>query len=351
MNHQKLRHYFLLVILLAMLVFVAWVFRPFLAPLVLAIVFAVVLQPVKHTLLRWTGNSSKITAVICLLLVAICFLVPLFFLGYQILTEAQDLYVSVVLSENRHYIESFLGAFGGKLNSFFPGAGNYLGSFFDNIDTYVRYVLEWVLQNIGTVFSNVAAIVLDLFIFFMALYYLLLDGGKARRMVINLSPLNDDDDELIFKRLRVSIDSVIRGNFFIALAQGLLTGIGFTIFGVPNGVLWGTVAGFASLIPTIGTAVVLLPAIVFLFFIGETFSAVGLVLWGALFVGLVDNFLGPYFMGRGMSLHPLLVLLAVLGGVAAFGPIGIFLGPLALSLFFGLLSVFSHMLKDHPESI
>ncbi len=114
-----------------------------------------------------------------------------------------------------------------------------------------------------------------------------------------------------------------------------------SIFGIPNGFLWGTVAAIAALIPGIGTALVFIPAIAFLFFIGNIPQALGLLAWGALAVGLIDNILGPKLVGRGMQLHSLLVLLSVLGEIIFFGPSGIFLGPLSLSLLFVLLSIYA----------
>ena len=102
-------------------------------------------------------------------------------------------------------------------------------------------------------------------------------------------------------------------------------------------------AAIAALIPSVGTALVFVPAIILLFISGQIFAAFGLLLWGALAVGLIDNFLGPKLIGRGMHLHPLLVLFSVLGGIVFFGPIGFVLGPIILSLLFALLDIYSYM--------
>ena len=133
----------------------------------------------------------------------------------------------------------------------------------------------------------------------------------------------------------------------MALIQGILTAVGFTFFGIPNATLWGSVAAITALIPGIGTALVLLPAILYLYFSGETLFAVGLLLWGMTAVGLVDNFLGPKLVERGMRLHPFLILLSVLGGVGFFGPLGFLLGPLVLSLLFALIEIYFAIKKEH----
>ena len=157
--------------------------------------------------------------------------------------------------------------------------------------------------------------------------------------------MRDIHDETIFNKLALAINSVVRGNLAVAIIQGILTAVGFTIFGVPNAVLWGSVAAITALIPGIGTALVIFPAIIFLFISGEALSAFGLLLWGVMAVGLIDNFLGPKLASRGMRLHPFLILLSIFGGIGFFGPIGFLLGPIILSLLFALLEIYSLISK------
>jgi len=106
-------------------------------------------------------------------------------------------------------------------------------------------------------------------------------------------------------------------------------------------VLWGSVTAIAALIPGVGTSLVLIPAILFLFISGRFFPGFGLLIWGAGAVGLVDNFLGPKLVGRGMRMHPFIILLSVLGGIGFFGPVGFLLGPLTISLFFAFFEIYS----------
>ena len=184
------------------------------------------------------------------------------------------------------------------------------------------------------------------FLFFIALYYLLKDGHKLKAAIVALSPLADADDETIFQKLERAINSVMKGNLLIALVKGALTLAGFAIFGVPAAILWGSVGVIAALIPGIGTAILFAPAILFLFLSGKVFFGVGLIAWGVLVVGLVDNILGPKLLGRGMQLHPLIILLSVLGGIGFFGPIGFLLGPLTMSLLFALLDIYFSFMKE-----
>jgi len=196
--------------------------------------------------------------------------------------------------------------------------------------------------------SGISSTLLSLGIFFIALYYLLRDGKRMRQTLIKLSPLDDCDDEGVFLRLERSINSIIKGNLVIALIQGVLTAIGFSLFGVAHAVLWGTAAAMAALVPGVGTSLIFIPAVAYLFFIGTTIPAAGLLVWGLLAVGLIDNLLGPRLIGRGMQIHPLLVLLSVLGGLFLFGPAGVFLGPLSLAFLFAVLSIY---VADSPRGV
>ena len=138
----------------------------------------------------------------------------------------------------------------------------------------------------------------------------------------------------------MAINSIIRGTLIIAVIQGVMTGIGFAIFGVPSPTLWGSIAAIGALVPGVGTAIVFTPAILFLFFAGNTVPAIGLLVWGIVAVGLIDNFLGPVLVGRGIRIHPLFILFAVIGGIGFFGPMGFLLGPLVVSLLYGLFEIY-----------
>lgn len=209
-----------------------------------------------------------------------------------------------------------------------------------DIGHYVREGLGGIVQNLGAFFSSVVRGAFMMFIFLVSLYFMLKDGGKLESYIIELSPLRDKDDEFIVQRLKLAVAAVVKGSLSVGIIQGLLTGLGFAIFGMPNPVLWGSVAAVAALVPGIGTALVLLPAILYLFFSGHTGASIGLAIWGATAVGLIDNFLGPKIIGKGIQLHPLAAFFAVVGGLAFFGPMGFLLGPLAVSLCLALIEIY-----------
>lgn len=341
MQSEKLRPYFLMILLAVAVTLTALIFAPFLKPLALAAVFAVVLQGLYKRISKLLGGWPSVAALLTVVVSVVLILLPLSLVGVLVGNEAREVYFSLEEGSGRSTISEFFLRVDDSFGGVIPGLGEFARDASANVDTYTKEALQWITAHAGDIFSSISSLLLSFFIFFIALYYLLRDGKRVRQMLIELSPLNDRDDEGVFDRLEHAVNSVIKGNLTIALVQGVLTMIGFTLFGVPSAILWGTVAAVAALIPGIGTALVFIPAVAFLFFTGDTPQALGLFAWGTLAVGLIDNFLGPRLVGSGMKLHPLLVLLSVIGGIMFFGPIGIFLGPLSLSLLFALLSIYA----------
>ena len=152
--------------------------------------------------------------------------------------------------------------------------------------------------------------------------------------------MSDKDEQKIINRLTQTIGGVIKGSLLIALIQGILSGVGLTIFGVPNPALWGVVAGITSLIPFAGTAFVSVPAVIFLYATGHMPQAIGLAVWATVIVGLIDNFLGPIIVGRQVKIPQFLILFSVLGGISLLGPVGILIGPLTIGLLYTLISMY-----------
>ncbi|MBX4197943.1 AI-2E family transporter [Candidatus Parcubacteria bacterium] len=338
-HNHKLQHYFFAMLLLAVGVIMFLIFKPFIAPLVLGISFAVVFQPLYNNILTRYPEKRGLAALLTILIVILLVVIPLIFIGSLLFTEARDLYVSLTSSSGS------VGAF----TTVFQNIEGYLQGFLPeisiNVAEYLQNGLQWILGNLGSFFSGFLTVSLDLFIMLVALFYLLRDGEKFKRHYIALSPLSNTYDERIFEKLNQAINSVIKGSLVIAAVQGLLAGLGMWIFGIPNPIIWGVTAMIASLIPGIGTALVIGPAVLYLFFVDHVGMAIGLIIWGVAIVGLVDNMLAPNLINRGIKIHPLLILISVLGGILFFGPIGFLLGPLVLALFFALLDIYPLILK------
>lgn len=339
LHNNKLQHYFFLILFLIVAGIMLFIFKPFIAPLVLAISFAVVFYPLYAYFLRRLKGRKTIASLCTLLVIIILVLLPLAILGSLLFSEAVGLYDSITER----------GGGAGVFTTLISNLESFLQGFFPeltlDIASYAQAGLQWIVGNFGAVFTRFLTVGLDLFIMLVALFYLFKDGDTLRKHYIELSPLVNEYDEQIFKKLAIAINSVIKGSLVIAVIQGVLAGLGMLIFGVPSPIIWGSTAMIAGLIPGIGTALVIIPAVLYLVFTGSAGAAIGLAIWGVVVVGLVDNFLAPNLINRGIKIHPMLILISVLGGIILFGPIGFLLGPLVLALFFALLDIYPLMVK------
>lgn len=336
-------NYFFYGLLLAVIGLAFLIFMPFLTPVVLAGAIAVAFGPAHRYIIKWffKGNErSSGAALVTLIIITLIILIPALLITGKIYSEVQSMYTYLTDESGRSQVISGLN----RITQYFSHAffDLYPAYSFDalNITEVFQKILVWVFSNLDSVFSGASKAVLAVFIMMIALFYFVRDGRQLKREIIALSPLLDADDENIFRKLEQTIRAIFTGSIIVAIIQGILTGIGFAIFGVPSPALWGLIAALAALIPGVGTSLILVPAVLYLFFVGSTGAAIGLGIWAAFAVGLVDNFLGPIFINRGVKIHPFLILLSVLGGLIFFGLIGFILGPIILALLFSLLEIY-----------
>lgn len=332
MQQALLRKLFFTILLLASLTLVIIIFLPFFVPIAIAATVAVMVYPVYHWM-EATVKNKNIAALFTVVLTIIVLLIPLGIIGLLIARETADLYTQITSGQPQFTSIVF--------RTIEDMIQRYAPTMQINLTSYAGQSLQWIVGNIQTVFAGTASTILALFLGVITYYYLLKDGKKFIQKLTALSPLTQAEEKQIIERLQRTINSVVRGSIIIALLQGIVTGIGLAIFGVPNAILLGSIAGIGALIPTVGTAIVIAPVIVYLFVIQDYTAAVGMLIWGSTAVGLIDNLLHPILVGKGMSIHPLFIFFAVLGGIAIFGISGFILGPLVVGFFFALLDVYA----------
>lgn len=336
METKIIERYFFFGLLLATLLFTFLIFRPFWIVLVLGVSFSIVLYPVYE----WFNKKyipSWLSSLITVLLFTVILSGPFLGIGAMVFNQSQDVYRLVIESGKT---EPFLNKIDQTVNKILPA-----GTVF-NVHEKTSNFVSYVSSNIANIFSTTISAFFSFILMLLIIFYFLKDGAKWRKAIVVLSPLRDTDDEKIIARLTQAVNGVVLGSLFIALVQGVLMGLGLWIFNVPNGALWGVVAAVASLLPTFGTAFVSVPAVIFLLTIGNTTSAIGLIIWAVIVVGMVDNFLSPLIIGKKINIPSLLILFSVLGGISVLGPVGILVGPLTVSFLYTLISIYRNEFKQ-----
>ena len=338
MNKLNFETIFFFLFFVAIIVLSFFIFLPYIGALIIALTLVIVFRPVYKRFLKMLGNKSTIASILTILVIVILVLTPIVFFSSQIFQEARELYVSLANDTTSNFLDKTINTF----EKYVPAPFN---SFTLDVHSYIKQGLQWIVQNVGSFFSGFLQFIISFFLTFLALFYLLKDGNKLKESILKFSPLSNENTEKIIGKIKNAVNSVVKGVLVIALIQGILTGIGFKIFGIPNPALWGSLAMFSALIPSIGTSLVIIPGILFLFFTSKIFGAVGLAIWGFAGVGLIDNFLAPILIERGIKIHSFLILLSVLGGISVFGIIGFLLGPVILSLLFALFDIYLSLMK------
>lgn len=346
MDISHSRHYFFLGLLFVILGLNAVVFSPFVGTLIFAATFAVLTNPWHKKILsvmpKWPGLAAFFT----IILVFFAIITPFIVMGALIFNQAQGLYLDLINNpEGNSALHGMVDFLSARLPFFVDSL-----SLLKSISVYAEQGIGYVIGHLGSVFSGVATVGLNIFISLAALFFFLRDGEHFRRALLNLSPLHDADDVTILNHLDRVINSVIKGALLVAVIQGVLAGLGYFIFGVTAPALWGAATAVTALIPGIGTAVIFVPAVLYLYVAGHGSAALGLLIWGVIIVGGIDNILKPQLISNAVGIHPFLILLSVLGGLSIFGIYGFLLGPLLLGLMFALFDLYKKGVAPHIHS-
>jgi predicted PurR-regulated permease PerM len=279
--------------------------------------------------------AAFLTTILVLVLIVLPLVTVSSLVAGEVVTFYQDINSTQELS-----LQSSVDAVQGRIQVLIPG--------FDiDLKEQIEASSQWIVGNIGAIFASTVSTIFIFVISIIGAFYFFRDGKELLQVLIKASPLPDTEDEIIFSRMARAVRAVATGTLLLALLQGTLVSLGFFIFGIERAILWGSLASVGALMPGIGTTIVTVPAVIYLFTTGSIGPAVGLLIWSVFIVGLVDNIIGPYLIGRKNNMHPLIILISVLGGIGLFGPIGFIVGPVIVTLFLVLLEIYhQYILPD-----
>ncbi len=336
--------------LVALLALVLWlgyrVIRPYLDPLVLAVVLAALLHPFFRWLRDRLKGRASLAALLTCLLVLVVLLGPVALMGGALVRQGISSLHAIQEWISGGGLERMMssGAAGRieqALSSVIPGldlggldlAGSLAGT--------SSAAAAWLLKTGGGLLGQAGLLLGKLALMIFVLFYFLRDGEQLLAAALHLLPLRASQEERLIRRFKAVSRSAILGAFGTAAAQGVAGGIGLAIVGIPA-LFWGTMMALASLIPVVGTALVWVPAALYLLAIGSWGKALFLALYCSLAVGSIDNLLRPFLMSGQARMSTLWLFLAILGGIDAFGLMGLIYGP----LIFGLLAVLLYLYEE-----
>ncbi len=332
---------FLLALSLIVLYFSYLIVKPFWEPMFFALLIAIVLYPV-HNRVRKLIRSDGWAALVSTLFVLLMVMAPAILLGVKASTEIAS------LAEWLGKRTAGEGGIARYVLHLVDRAVQGLGQYVDVSQFDVRGAIIAELKKASASFPRLGATLAGNLLSFLAsaaltfviLFFLFREGVSLLERLEALLPLSTPQVERLYRGVSDAILANVYGGIAVGIAQGLLTGVACAVLGVGSPILLGLAAAILSLVPLVGSAAVWLPLAIILMVNGHWIKGLILMGWGAGVVGAVDNIIRPYFLQRGLKVHTLALLLALLGGVQAFGFVGLFLGPVVVSVGAVLLELF-----------
>jgi predicted PurR-regulated permease PerM len=322
------------------------IIRPFLSAIIIGAILVTVTFPVyKRVRARFRGSDTW-AAIAMLLGITLLLIVPAVILGLLLIQQANALLPHLQSLETQQIMERL------DLAHRLMWVKRFVPSFDPTtlnpqklILPVVQKIPGWVAANGGAVIGGIAGVVVGFFIVLLSAFFFYVEGEAILDELAVLSPLPERYDREFASKFKDVIDATFRGQVMTSLAQGIATGVGLAIGGVPAAIFWGAVATILSLLPMVGVAVVWVPATIYLFMTGATGHAIFLAIWGVLVVSTIDNVVRPWAMKGGAQLPAIPLLFAVLGGLQAFGFIGLVIGPLVFSLLTSIVDIYKQSFR------
>lgn len=311
--------FFILLLFLAYLVI-----KPFIFTLIFAVILAYILAPL-HVFIHRKIKNSTVSSLILVVIIALVLFIGGFYFVSTVVNEARDIFITLKSSEiGTTQIEEFFGS------------------------PYIKPIVEKVALTVvgkGTQFLvSLPLFFLNIIIMLFVLFYSFKEKDIGRN-IVNLLPMKESYKESLYAELKKVSKLVLYGFVIVGIIQGIIGGLSFLIFKVPNPLFWTLVMVVASILP-IGPWLVWIPVAALKFMTGDVTAAIGLALFGIIITNNIDLFVRPLVVGKKAQIHPLIVLIGGLGGLLAFGPIGLIIGPLIIAFTISFLRVYKGEQKE-----
>ena len=305
------------------------------APLVLAILIALIVNPLYLKIEKIVKQRKNLAAILTTILACLIIIIPFSLLIFYSANEAALIY--------NNFSSFILNLSNPNSNSFLLKVGNFFKKIGINLDIssltkdFLMPLASSLNLNltkfISSLVSNVSEFFVGLFIGLISIFYFLRDGDKLIDLVIKILPFSKNENQQILDRSSLILKSVLIGNVLTAIAQGIVGGIGFAIFNLPTPIFWGMIMFVFALIPFVGPMFVYIPTAVIMFIsTGRLDLAILFLLYNLVITSSVDNIIKPLVIGGRVKINSLIILVSIIGGIKLWGVLGVVYGPLIVAL-------------------
>jgi predicted PurR-regulated permease PerM len=336
LSKRRLSPYFLFALLLVLGWMSLRILRVFATYVLLALFLAYLTYPVYKWVLARLKRPA-IASLTMLIVLTAAFLVPLGFMTVELVEEAQH----VVATFDQERLDEIVNLTTVKLYHLAglepPDDVGNGSQVMDDVFGRIRAEATAVAAGLP---AQLAQALLGAVVLVYVLYYAYTDGHRFLSYIRDILPMQEGHRDLLFHEVGLVIRAVMYGTILTSLLQAVMAGIGFWLFGIPNPIFWSLLVFLFALLPIVGAPFVWIPWGLYLIAAGDAERGIGFLAYSAVFVNGIEYFLRPKLISNVAHVHPVVILLGVLGGIAVFGFAGLILGPLILSIFVTILSLY-----------
>jgi predicted PurR-regulated permease PerM len=334
MNENNVERAFFIALLLSVTVAFFWLIRSFVQPIFWAVALCIVVYPLHARLVRRLHDRRSLAASLSVVTVVFVVILPLIGVGAAVTAEGAALYQRLEgggLGVENLY--SRVQQSMPQITALIERVGIDPARIEEQVQSAAVTASRFIAESAVAIGQGTLRGTIFFFLMLYLLFFFLRDGPRILEALIRALPLGDQRERHLLERFAEVSRATIKGTLVVGIVQGAIGGTAFAILGISAAVLWGVVMAFLSILPVVGTALVWLPAAIFLMFNGQVLSGVALIFVGVFVIGLTDNLLRPILVGRDTRLPDYLILLATLGGLAGFGLAGVIIGPIIAAFF------------------
>ncbi|MGX7741441.1 AI-2E family transporter [Rhodopseudomonas parapalustris] len=335
---------FFILLLIGATVLFCWILWPLYGAVLWGVVIAILFAPLNRGLNRSFGFRRNLAALTSVAIIVLMVLLPLSLIGAALAREAAATYAKIesgnldLLNKMRELMAARPDWLGDLLNRF--GVGN-LSDLQERLSAVLLRGSQYLAGQALDIGQSTFDFTVNLFVMVYLLFFLLRDGDLLAGRIRRALPLGVDHQTRLLDKFTVVIRATVKGNMLIALIQGALGGLAFYVLGVSGALMWAVVMAFMSLLPAVGAGIVWLPMALYLIATGSLWQGIGLIVWGSLVIGMVDNFLRPILVGKDTRMPDYVVLISTLGGLEVLGLNGFVIGPVIAAMFIATWDIYS----------
>ncbi len=360
MTRQQLFAVFFFAAFLFLLLQLYALFALFLKPLMWTVILVLTFYPVFAIFLRWLGGRRSAAALSITLFILLIVIVPLSFFSSLLTSQMFDFYDGMKSAAEsgqlQHLLSSWQDTTLGQLwQKWSPRIAKFDIDLPKLLLTAANNTSQYLVAHVPDVAKNLLVLLLNASIVSFSLFFLFRDGEGFFHVFRDLIPMEDHHKEAIFHQFYETVSAVVQGMVATAVVQGLLAWLGFSIvtwFGpvaLSYSFFLGCASAVASLQPLGGAAAVWLPAAIYIGLSGSWPWAIGLILYGAVVISGIDNIIKPLIIGERTKLPTLFLFFGILGGLQAYGFLGVFLGPVVLATIMAFVKIYRETYANGPQ--